>query len=515
MTSAIVVGGGIAGLTAANTLLENGVADVTVFESNAEFGGVIASGELRLIDGSKIAIDVGAESFALTSPATKTLIADIGLTDSLAMPASAAAKQTLDSAFDSSSAVSPADTEASSAAQTGAAKSMTARIRTSTGSFEIPAGVLGIPANLDDAAVANYLSQDELAEAKALDAAPWQFDPSSSQAITLGEVVRVRLGEAVLERLVTPVVAGVHASHPDLIEAAAVSPSLLAAGAETGSLIGAVGAIRGKTAIPGAAVAGLVGGMHSLISRLSQHLSERGVKLEVGSRVLKIKHDGQTWAATLATKTARADLLVVAVNSNLAAQLLVETPQLAEPLSRIKTLDVAVVALSVTSQKLNENPLGSGVLVAPEVNQTTSIGAKASTHINAKWPWVESRLPDSNHLLRLSYGRGSDLPPVSTPEDQLNLVAQAAADARALYDAGDIELIDSQVIIWRDALVQAKPGHGAILAEIEAAEQRLGNVAVVGVGLGGNGMTGIIAKTKLKVTNMVTRYGNNEMKEAQ
>src|SRR5918996_474285 len=73
----VVVGGGIAGLTAALELAEEGV-PVTVVEAADRFGGKIATNR---VDG--LVVEAGADSFLSTKPAGLALVERLGISDRL------------------------------------------------------------------------------------------------------------------------------------------------------------------------------------------------------------------------------------------------------------------------------------------------------------------------------------------------------------------------------------------------------------------------------------------------
>src|SRR5581483_7615364 len=73
----VVVGGGIAGLTAALELAEAG-APVTVVEAGGQFGGKISTSR---VDG--LIVEAGADSFLAGKPAGLALCARLGITDRL------------------------------------------------------------------------------------------------------------------------------------------------------------------------------------------------------------------------------------------------------------------------------------------------------------------------------------------------------------------------------------------------------------------------------------------------
>ncbi|MCU1415966.1 MAG: FAD-dependent oxidoreductase, partial [Schumannella sp.] len=81
----VVVGGGIAGLTAARRLSLTGH-EVTVLEASDRFGGQLA---LHTVGG--IRLDAGAESFATRGGTVARLVEALGLADDVVAPADAPA----------------------------------------------------------------------------------------------------------------------------------------------------------------------------------------------------------------------------------------------------------------------------------------------------------------------------------------------------------------------------------------------------------------------------------------
>ncbi|MBE8526921.1 FAD-dependent oxidoreductase, partial [Amycolatopsis sp. H6(2020)] len=81
--TALVIGGGIAGLVAARELSSRGLR-TTVLERREHFGGVVAAHEL-----SGMVLDSGAESFATRSDAVPTLLDELGLAGRIVRPRAA------------------------------------------------------------------------------------------------------------------------------------------------------------------------------------------------------------------------------------------------------------------------------------------------------------------------------------------------------------------------------------------------------------------------------------------
>lgn len=441
---AVVVGGGIAGLYSARTLAMAGH-DVVLFEASDRLGGLIHKASL-----GGVTFDIGAEAFAVSRHDSLLLVEDLGLNTQL---------------------VEPANSEA--------------RILAGGRFFKIPRGLLGIPADLEDPDLQTAIGAAAIAEARHLDAQPWQVPDGA----TLGHLVEARLGGTVLETLVTPVVAGVHASDPILLETDVVAPGLMAKARELGSLVSAAAEIRASAARPGAAVASLRGGMHNLISALARQLDSLGVDVRLSTPVAAATRAASGYSVVLAEgETISADALVLAAPPSVSSQILGAEPALSEPLGRLRAVDVTVVALLAQNRYIGRAPLGSGVLVAPSETRVT---AKASTHATAKWEWLHEALGQDMHLIRLSYGRDGVAPKAS--EELLRIARQ---DAAALFDLDAVDIIAEVIQEWPSSLIQARVGHRRALNELANAQQDFPNLAIVGAGLGGNGITGILAKAK-------------------
>lgn len=157
-------------------------------------------------------------------------------------------------------------------------------------------------------------------------------------------------------------------------------------------------------------------------------------------------------------------------------------------------VNATVVALVAKSARLDQAPLGSGVLVAPDVTQ---VGAKASTHVSAKWQWVAEELGRGTHLIRLSYGRDG-----TSPLPSAELLGQAVADTKQLYGAADLEVFASHMQHWPASMIQARSGHHQLQQSIAQAVGNRNDLVLAGSGLGGNGITGILAHAKTQLDRM-------------
>ncbi len=426
--SVAVVGGGIAGLTAAWELARAGC-EVSLYEASERLGGAIAPHVLAGVE-----VDAGAEAFATRSPAVPQLIEELGLGGQVVEPNPDGAWLQLPDL------ASPLPVT----------------------------GILGIPADPQAADVLTILGE-EAARRAAEDLTRPVEEWAGVESPSLGEVVRDRMGQAVLDRLVSPIVSGVHSAEAEDLDMDNAAPGLFGAMLREGSLARAVASM--KAAAPaGSAVNSLEGGLKTLAAELERQLRISGARILLGEEV----HD-------LSSLTA--DHVVLAVDGPRALDLAApyaELPQRQAELGR----GVALVSMVLRAPELDTRPRGTGMLVAPSVE---GIGAKAMTHVSAKWDWaaraLSRQLGEGHHLVRLSYGRVGDAPDsgaLGFASSDQELLEAAAADVGTLFGLpiAREQILDADVVRWQRALPQTSAGHQQYVRQLREAlaEQR----AVVG-----------------------------------
>ena len=469
--TAVVVGGGISGLIAARELAAAGSA-VTVLEANQAWGGCVGS---HVVAG--LHLDSGAESFATRSTAVADLARELGLADRIVAPHPGGAW-----------------------------------VQLPNGPQELPkTGVLGIPANPWDPEVRRSLGVTGAIRAS-LDRWLPASVGTSSDVTSVSSLVRTRMGKKVLERLVSPVVGGVHSADPALLDVDMVAPGLRAGIRAQGSLAAAVAAQRkgakgsasgsGGASGPakaGSAVAGLKGGMNTLVEALVADLRERGVELLSNQHADDVVKTQDGWRVTAGNATYDAGRLVVALEGPAAVGLLQQSlPELASLRPAPGPL-VSLVTMVVDLPQLDGRPRGTGILVAP---QTPGIKAKALTHATAKWDWLADEAGPGTHVLRLSYGRreeaggGGDV-----VLDDESLLAAALEDASALLTVpiSQADIVDWDVVRWAGALPFAAVGHKQRVAQVRQVCGAADGLTVVGGWLAGNGLAAVVADTRAQL----------------
>jgi len=462
-----VVGGGISGLIAARDLARAGF-DVTVLEAAEAFGGCVGTHRVAGLD-----LDSGAESYATRSPAVPKLLEELGLQERIAAPDPSGAWLQLGGPDPAKAAQRMPQT-----------------------------GLLGIPADPRAEEIARAIGRTGVARA-ALDRVLPMAPLLRREKVSLGEIVRSRMGEAVLKRLVTPVVGGVYSADPDVLDADSVAPGLRKAMAEHGSLGAAVGAMR-RAAPAGSTVASLKGGMGTLTSALTADLAELGATLLAATPATGIERSGCGFRIHTGAGMHDADALVVAADGPAAVDLL--TPSVPE-LAAFRPgpgPGVALVTLVVDKPELDAAPRGTGVLVARDAE---AVQAKALTHATAKWQWLADSTGPGTHVLRLSYGRGlgpgQDADTTALRPDG-ELFAAALADASVLLQVPleEADVIDWDVVRWVGALPSATVGHADRVASVRAAVAEVHGLEVVGAWLAGTGLAAVTADTRYRTAHL-------------
>ncbi|MGO2004355.1 MULTISPECIES: protoporphyrinogen oxidase [Micrococcaceae] len=470
---AIVVGGGIAGLVAARELSLTGH-HVDVFDASSRFGGSVASHEV-----AGLKLDAGAESFAVRSTAVAELATELGLEASIQTP-------------------NPAGSwlyHAADHAKRGGPRAL-----------RMPAtALLGIPADPWAEDVKAVIGAAGCVRA-ATDLAMPVTRRQAKEPISLGELVQARMGQAVLDGLVTPIVAGVHSADPTTLDVDTVAPGLRAAMVKHHSLARGVAALR-ASAPAGSAVAGLAGGMHRLIEALLDELKTAGTGLQVGSTVLSLARKAPTegfsegdWEVTVEGQAApeTAERVIIATPGPVAVDLLAGLLPDAAALRPKTGHGIALVTLVVDQPELDAAPRGTGLLVAPG---TPGVTAKALTHATAKWGWLADEAGPGTHVLRLSYGRLSDGPD-TIPADDSVLGDIAISDASTLMGVrlSAADVVGWDVVRYDAALPFATTGHRDRVDAFRAALAEQPGLDVVGAWLAGTGLASVVADTRARTS---------------
>ncbi len=468
----VVVGGGISGLAAAWRLVRAspGV-HVIVLEASEQVGGKLRVGSVGGLD-----LDVGAESVLARRPEAVALMREIGLDIDIVHPVVGQV-------------------------------SVLARGEL----HPLPAGtVMGVPGRLGALeGLVGLLTEAELARVAA---EPSIEAPAQDDDVDVASWVSARMGRAVVDRLVEPLLGGVYAGHADRLSLQATVPALWDRARRGGSLLSGPDEPRpavdgagqeGPAGRPGPVFAGLRGGVGRLAAALRDRLISTGAEVRTATTVRALRRTPTGWRLETGPASfpdfVDADAVLLAVPPAAAGRLLaLEVPMAAAELAGIETASVAVVAAAFERAQL-DGVTGSGLLIPPVEAPTI----KAATFSSAKWAWVSDEPRSDLLAVRMSLGRAGEEATLQRPDDEL--AALAVGDLAGVLGRR-LTPVDTTLIRWGGGLPQYAVGHVDRVARIRHAVAQVPGLAVCGAAMDGVGVAACIAAADRAVADLVARH---------
>ncbi len=442
---AIIVGGGISGLSAAFEFHRAGW-QVTVHEAGPTWGGKVQTSPV----GDR-PVDAGPDAFLARVPHGLRLCQDLGLDGELTSP------------------VSP----------------VPAYVHADGRLHELPTGtMLGVPTDLDDLAKSELISPagiERAAEDQTLP--PSEIDPDPS----VGAICRARLGDEVTDRLIDPLLGAINASDIDRLSLAAAAPQLAAGLASHGSLIDGMAAFRSASGAvlgsrdPNAPVFyGLPGGVARIVDRLVEELADADLRLN--SRIDDL--------AALEP----ADAVLLAVPAFAAANIVGLKTEAGAVLSTIEYADVSQVVVELAIDGIDRVLDASGILF-PRVDGKLMT---ACTWLSTKW---DHYARPSSVLVRLSSGRFGDDRHANLTDDELT--SALLAELASVIDITKPP-IAVRVKRWPKAFPQYTPGHkDRVAAARGLVGERQKNLSLIGAPYGGIGVPACIDSGRSTATELI------------
>ena len=430
----VIVGGGIAGLTAAYTLWKRQV-PFTLFEASERLGGVV-----RSESSEGFLLEAGPDSILAQKPEGLALCREVGLGPRLL----------------------PTNTD-----------ERKVYVVRNGRLHALPDGLmLMVPTRILPFLASSLFSwSGKLRMARDL-VIPRRRDGADE---SIAEFMRRRFGQEALDLLGEPLMAGIHSGDPEKLSMRATFPRFVELEARYGSLVrGMLAARRGRRGAAGkAAFYSLQGGLATLVSALAARLP--AADLRTGAAVRELTRVDRGWRVRLQSgEQVSASAVVVATPARAAADLV--TPlaaDIGQTLAGIPFVSTAAVYLGFTPKQVAHPLDGYGLLVP----RRERLRSTAWSFFSTKYP---GRAPQGQVLLRAFFGGARDPEILSLDDD--GLIALARSEAERLLGASGAPTL-TRVYRWPQATPQMEVGHLTRVAELERRLSEMPGLFLTGAGL--------------------------------
>jgi len=299
---------------------------------------------------------------------------------------------------------------------------------------------------------------------------PWIPRPDGAEGQipeeTIGSFVRRRLGHEFLDYAVGPFVSGVYAGDPDRLSVRWAVPRIFALESEHGSLIRGALAKR-KGAQPGGPMISFREGLDALPRRLAREIGD----VRTGVFCHGIRRSGSLFVAETGDGPVEAERLVLAVPADVASRLLDELTGGASRLfAEIPYAPVAVVSLGVRREDVAHPLDGFGFLV-PRKEGLNVLGCLFPSTL------FPGRAPEG-HAALVAFVGGTTNPEIVTRRDEVIYTTVREELGRALGLRG--EPVFHHVRRWPRAIPQYELGHGRFVARAEEIERSFPGLRISG-----------------------------------
>tara|TARA_R110002049_G_scaffold185580_3_gene353802 strand:- start:25830 stop:27260 length:1431 start_codon:yes stop_codon:yes gene_type:complete len=457
-----IIGGGLSGLATATHLhLADPSLELTIFESSDRVGGVIYTERV-----GEFLIDHGADMFATQPPAALRLCERLGVAGNLLMPK-----------------------------EQGRGAKIVRRGRL----VPIPDGFVLMRAT-QMWPMLNTPLLSPLGKLRWL-AERFVSDDFGDRDVSVGEFVRKRMGDEVLQRLVAPLVAGIYTADVERLSMQATMKNILAMQRQYGSLAKATSVRKrnGDDSVERQSAGArysqfraFPGGMGDLIQTLADSLPEGTIRTQCTATA--VTAGGQlSFHGSQAPETF--DHVVVATPPRVSAKLLADvSPEAAAELSLIESASTAIVVLVVRRSDITR-PANSFGFVVPHGEGRSIL---ACSFASEKFP---DRAPQDHVIIRVFIGGVIQSPLLQRDDDELQAIA--ISELRELIGLQS-EPVLSRVVRWNNAMPQYQVGHVQRVEKIEREIEKNERISLMSNALHGVGIAPVIASAE-RLANQITQ----------
>jgi oxygen-dependent protoporphyrinogen oxidase len=440
----LIVGGGIAGLSAAYGLAESaasreGPIECTLVEAVPRLGGKILTEQI-----GGFVIEGGPDSFLAQKPWGIELCRRLGLADRVI----------------------------------GTNQDRRKTYVYSKGRLEqLPEGLaLGVPTRLGPFLASGLLSWKGKLRLGAELLIPRRKECGDE---SLGAFFRRRLGDEALERIIEPLMTGIYAGDADSLGIQATFPRFPEMERQAGSIIRALWGQISNLSPPSPFVT-LQGGLSEMVQALTARLGHLRVLTGRRARAVRVS-EAPRWYEVVMEDTAPlvVDALILATPAYDAATLLEPLDgELAALLRGIPYASTATISLGFRRQDFSHRLDGYGFVVP----RSEGRALLAVTWTSSKW---SHRAPDDAVLLR-AYVGGAGRETILERSDD-GLVSLVRAELRAMMGITEVPVL-TRVYRWPRAMPQYLVGHLERLAAIDERLARWPGLFLTGAGYRGVGI---------------------------
>ena len=495
-----VIGGGLAGLSAAHRLIElakerNEAIEVTLFEASSRLGGLVGTEQI-----GGYLVDTGADSFLTNKPAAIGLCRRLGIDDRLV---------STDARYRGALVLRegrplPIPEGFQLLSPTAVWPVITSPLFSVWGKFRLLAEWF-VPSR-------QTAAQNSTRGSSATNSS----DKAAIVDESLSDFVLRRFGREALDRLIQPLVGGIYTADPERLSLAATMPRFLEMERDHGSLIRASLSKKKKSGKPGATsdptadeepmdsssgaryglFAGLKGGMEDLVSALRAKV-ESACRVRLNCGIFSIAaHDtieeevsksegSQRYLLKLSDGAEESFTSVVVAASAVRMAVILESLD-SRLSSELRKFEYASSAIVVSGHRLSDirDPLKAFGLVIPHSEGRRIIAVSFSSR---KFP---DRAPADHVLLRTFVGGAMQPELYEKTDDQIKLIVREEL-AEVLGVQGEPDFM--RVVRYPGAMPQYVVGHLDRVARIQELMNQHSGIALAGIACTGVGVPDAIA----------------------
>ncbi|MGB3955214.1 MAG: protoporphyrinogen oxidase [Brooklawnia sp.] len=451
-----VVGAGMAGLSAAVDLLDAG-AEVTLIEAAPTAGGKV---QTEHVDG--FTIEHGPDSFVSYRPAAAELARRFGLGEQIIQ----------------------------------VTEPRVVYLRSADRMVPLPEGMgLVLPTRLGPFVRTRLFSWPQKLRA-GLDLILPRY--LGDDDVAIGEFLRHRLGQAVIERLADPLIGGIYGTSIEELSLDSVLPILRSHERNSRSLILASLKSGRTTGSGGSPFRTLRGGLADLVDAVTVHLrAQPGYRERFGVAAADCStHDGASRLRLDTGEVIESDAVILATPAPVAAGLVAgELPGAAAALRTIPHASTAVVTLGYPADAFPSPPVGHGFLDAGS-------GSPSSGCTISSGKWV-GRAPEGSVLIRSFLPERAHALQQRADAEVFAVIEQDVADTFGVRGEPCVR----RIARWDDRMPKYVVGHKHRLNAIHAALSTRPQWQLAGASYRGVGLPDVVTSGKAAAAAVLDQFG--------